>query len=126
MALGRQPTERRREAARKSRFSSLIASPFDMGTVGATNPSPNALVLPSAGVIGISFSTGVTAGQVTIETGSGRSLGTPDLAADVIHRLGFFEPGVALTVTGAIAGTATLHYLDDWRRSAAIATGVFT
>jgi len=118
--------ERQLEAVRKSRFKSLIDTPASLGTVAAGNQSPNSVALPASGVIGISFSAPVAAGQLTAETSTGRSLGTPALAANTIHRMGYFEPGVTFKATSAIAGTVTLHYLDEWRRSNAIATGVFS
>jgi hypothetical protein len=117
--------ERNRDLNRGRRFASLVSSPFDLGTVAGGNPSPNPFSMPVAANIGISFSGTVTAGDISISASS-RTLGTPDLAADEIHRLGFFEAGVSIIPTGANAGTVTLHYFDQWFRPSAIATGVFS
>lgn len=117
--------ERNRDLNRGRRFASLVSSPFDLGSVAGGNPSPNAFSMPAAANIGISFSGAVTAGDIIIAVGS-RTLGTPDLSADQIHRLGFFETGVQLIPTCANAGTVTLHYLDQWFRPSAVATGEFS
>lgn len=125
-ALAKIQRDRRVESARKTQFGSLIATPFDMGTVAATNPLTDDLVLPEAANIGISFDDAVTAGDLIITTSTGRTLGTPDLSADELWRIGFFERSVEILVESGIAGTVTLHYLDDRRVPFAIATGVFT
>ena len=114
--------ERRRDAA-KVQHATLQ---FDLGTVGAGGDLPESYTLAAAGDFAISFDAPVAAGEVTVATEVGRTLGTPALAADQIHRLGYFERARTLTVTSAIAGTATLYVLDNWRRPIVVATGVFT
>lgn len=117
--------ERNRSLRRGKKFTSLISSPFDLGTVAAGSPSPNPLVLPAASFVGISFSSGVTASELTVAVGL-RTIGTKALAADEIFRLGFFERAFSLVPTSDIAGTVTLYRFDQWFRASAIATGVFT
>lgn len=118
--------ERRRALSRERSFSAQVASPFALGSVAAGGDSPNPLVLLDSINIGVSFSAPVNAGQLTIDTNRGKTLGTPALVADQIHRLGFFEKNVALTPSCAVAGTVTIHILDDRRIPSAVATGVFT
>lgn len=118
--------ERRRSLSRERSFSAQVASPFALGSVGTGGDSPNPLVLLDSINIGVSFSAPVTAGQLTIDTNRGKTLGTPALAADEIHRLGFFEKNVTLTPSCAVAGTVTIHILDDRRIPSAVATGTFT
>lgn len=118
--------KRRRGAASKDKFASLIASPFALGTVVSASPLPNPLVLPASGFIGVSSSVVLTSGQLTIALSTGRSLGTTALAVDQIHRLGFAETAVTIIPTCAIAGVITLYYFDEWKNGYAIATGTFT
>lgn len=132
MALNRQAAislanqERRREAARKGRFASIISTPEDLGTVAAGNPASSSLTLPAGAYIGISIDSGCTAGQLEVATSTGRTLATPALAADEIHRLGFLERDVAITPESAVAGTVSIYYFDEWRVPYEIATGVFS
>jgi hypothetical protein len=117
---------RRKEASRKGRFLSLTETPFDMGTVAINNPSPNELVLPESGDIGVSFSVPVSLGQLIVSSNSGRTLGTPNLVADQVWRIGFFERAITMVAQSAVAGTVTIHFLDGHRKPFSIATGVFT
>lgn len=122
--------ERRASAQDVISFNTLIATPTNMGTVGATNPLTTPVVIPKNANIGVSFSVILTQGQVTIDTenpGSGtRTITVPALAADVVHNIGPITQLRTLTPTGAIAGTITIYVFDDWHRPTAIATGVFT
>lgn len=106
--------DRRIERNRKNKFQALITTP---GAIPVT--------LPDAGVIGISSSVSVSQGQLIATTSTGRTLGTPDLAANEVWRIGFYERGVEIDVTAAPAGTVRLHYLDDRRDAFVIATGTF-
>lgn len=106
--------DRRVERNRKNRFAGLIGTPASLP-----------LAIPEAGVIGVSSSVAVAQGQLIITTSTGRTLGTPDLAANEVWRIGFFERGVQINITAAPAGTARLHYLDDRRDAFVIATGTF-
>lgn len=106
--------DRRVERGRKDRFGALIQTP-------ASLPLP----LPEAGVIGVSSSVAVSQGQLIVTTSTGRTLGTPDLAANEVWRIGFLERGVEVDITAAPAGTARLHYLDDRRDAFVIAAGTF-
>lgn len=110
--------ERRRSAERYGSFAGLIASPHDIGA--------SAVALPSAGVIGVSASVSVTAGDLSIATTlSGRTIETPDLSADEIHLLGFLEQGDTLDVTFS-GGDVSLYVYEDWRDSFAVfAQGTF-
>lgn len=119
------PIKRRLHHLRKRYFSGYISSPFDLGSVAATGVLPNPFLMKAAGNIGISFSAGITAGQLTISRGS-RTIKTPNLVANQIHRLGFFETKFSLTPSCAIAGTVTIHYLDHYFKSSPVATGTFT
>lgn len=118
--------ERRRDLNRKRSFSGQVASPFALGSVASGGSSPNALSLLDSIEIGISFSASVTAGQLTVATNTGRTISTPALDANQIHRLGFIEKGVDLTPSCSVAGDVTIHILDQWRRPFIIATGTFT
>lgn len=106
--------DRRIESARKKRFDALIASPGSFP-----------LVLPEAGVIGVSCDAAVSQGELIVSTSTGRSIGTPDLEADQVWRLGFLERGVEVDISASPTGTVTLHYLDDRRKEFAVATGSF-
>lgn len=108
--------ERRLEASRKRSFLSFIDSPV--------NALPSGLVLPEAANIGVSFSSIIAAGNLTLTTQKGRALKTPALQAGVIHRLGFFEKGTTLVPSCTVSGTVSIYYLDDWRNPYLIATGV--
>jgi hypothetical protein len=126
-AINRTLVDRRRAAQRKVGFKSLITSPQVL-TGGIAPAISSALALPNGAYLGLSYSVAVTSGQLQANTNGGRTLGTPDLDADEIHRIGWFERGFSmdLEITAAVAGTATLHYLDEWRNSFPIATAVFT
>lgn len=108
-------------------YKTLIATPESL-TGGVAPATSSALTLPAGGFLGISYSVGVAAGELLANTAGGRILGTPALDADIIHRIGWFEKDVDidLEINAAIAGTATLHHLDEWRLPDAIATAVFT
>lgn len=118
--------ERRRALSRERSFSAQIASPFDLGSAAAAGDSPNPLVLLDSINVAVSFSAAITAGQLTIDTNRGKTLGTLALAADEIHRLGFFEKNVSLTPSCAIAGDVTIYILSDRRIPSVVATGTFT
>jgi len=118
--------ERRSSAQDHQSFDTDIASPANMGTVAATNPLTTAYDVPKDAQLGVSFSVGVSAGQLTVATNDSRTIGTPALAANQVHRLGNIRRALELTPTCAIAGTVTIHVFDDWFRPTAIATGVFT
>ncbi len=118
---------RRVEASRASRFSSLISSP-DVLAGGAAPAVSGALSLPASGFLAISFDVGINSGDLQMNTNTGRVLGTPNLLADVLHRIGWFEKDVEidLEVTGATPGVASLYYLNDWRQEFLIGTATFT
>lgn len=118
--------KRREAAARFGRFASLIATPETLTTAAAGNPLGSALTMPAASMISVSFSADLTAGQLTVDTNTSRTIGVPDLAADEIRLLGWFEKGVELTPDCAIAGTVTLYVLNEWTKPFSVATGVFT
>lgn len=125
--LGLTRQKRRRAEALKSRFAALIAAPQALAA-GIAPTTSAALTLPSEAFLGVSYSVPVTSGQLQLNTSTGRVLGTPDLAANEIHRIGFIERGVTVDVqlTAAVAGTATIHYLNGRRQPFAIATATFT
>ena len=123
--------ERRGAAQDAIAFDADIASPFDMGTEASILDTPVALTtdypIPKDGWIGVSFSAPVTAGELTIASNGGRTLGTPTLVADQIHRLGKFNRSLLLLPSGTnLVGTVTLHVFDEWFRPNAVATGVWT
>lgn len=107
---------RRRTADRVSKYAALIATPHDIGA--------SAVTLPAAGEIAVAADVSVTAGDISIATNTSRTLETPDLDADQLHRLGHFEKGVTLDVTFT-GGDVTLYILDDWKKATAFATGTF-
>ena len=115
--LSRIQRERRLEASRKKSFQSLMNSPV--------NVSSGVLTLPESGNIGVSFSAPVSQGQILLNSSTGRSVGTPDLAANEVWRIGFYEKGVQLDPAVSISGTLSIHYLDDRRVPHVIATGAF-
>lgn len=106
--------DRRVERSRKERFAGLIQTP-------ASLPLP----LPEAGVLGVSSSVSVSQGQLIVTTSTGRTIGTPNLAANEVWRIGFFERGVQINITAGPNGTARLHYLDDRREASIIAARNF-
>lgn len=118
--------ERRRAAVDLDGFAADIASPFDLGTVGAGSPLPNPYVIPANSRLAISFSVGLTATELTLATEVGRTLGTPALATDEIHKLQHLERARTLVPDAAIAGTISLYVLDEWSRETLVATGIFT
>jgi hypothetical protein len=105
---------RRVERARKDRFGAIIGTPASLP-----------LTLPEAGVIGVSSSAAVSQGQLIVTTSTGRTLGTPALAANQVWRIGFFERGVVMNITAGPNGTARFHYLDDRRDDSVIASRTF-
>ncbi len=118
--------ERRRAAADQDEFAADIASPFDLGTVGAGSPLPNPYVMPANARLAMSFSVDLTATELTLVTEVGRTLGTPALLADEIYKLQHLERARTLVPDADIAGTISLFVLDEWSRETLIATGVFT
>ena len=118
--------ERLRNARRIDKAQALIDSPHDLGTVAAGNPSSSPLTLPYDAEYGISFSAGITSGELTVATEPSRSLGTPDLAADQVRKLGFFHKDRTFTPASDVAGDVTLYIFDNWSRPKAIATGTFS
>ncbi len=124
-ALRAARLRRRRYAQDATALTGLRTSPATL--TGAVAPgTSSALSLPANTRVGISFSIGITAGQLTVDTETSRNLGTPALVADEIYRLDWLERGVDVTITSAVAGTATLYAFDEWMRSYPIATVVFT
>lgn len=115
--MARIQRERRLEASRKKSFQPLMTSPTDVSSVGLT--------LPESGNIGVSYSVPISQGQLLLNSSNGRSVGTPDLAANQVWRIGFYEKGVVLNPAQTPAGTLTIHYLDDRRVPHVIATGDF-
>jgi len=81
--------------------------------------------MPANARIAVSFSTGISAGDLTLAAGLA-TFGTPDLAADQVYRLSYVERAESVVPTCAVAGTVTLYVLNEWMLSDAIATGVFT
>ena len=117
----------RSERLEKGRFKLLIETP-EVLAGGASPIESGALVLPYSCILGVSFSTIITSGQLAVNTSTGRILGTIGLAADTIQRLGYFERGVSITIepTVSLPGVASLHYLDQWKIPFVIATATFT
>ena len=119
--------KRRKESARKSVYQTLIGTPEIL--VGGASPVASSFVkLPAAGYLAISHSVAVTAGELVSNTSRGKILGTVNLNASELHRIGWFERDVDinLELTSAVPGTATLYYLDAWRRPYQIASAIFT
>lgn len=118
---------RRREAQRSVAFKGLIASPQVL-TGGLAPATSSTLALPQTGHVGVSYSVPITSGQLLVNVNNGRALGTPNLAANQIFRVGWLERGLLIDVelTAAVAGTATLYYMNEWKKPSAIATAVFT
>lgn len=125
-ALGVIQNRKRKEATTKSRFKSLISSVFALGTVARNNYSTNALALPASGNIGISCSVAISQGELLAQTSTGKIVGTPDLAADQVHHIGYFEKGVTIKIKSAKAGTGRISFLDERREANTIASGTFT
>lgn len=117
--------ERKRDLRREGRFASFVASPFDLGDQAAMSPATNPFTVPASASLAISFSDSVTSGDVEIAVG-GRTIQTPDLAADQIFKIGYFEQDFTLTPTANIAGTMTLYLLDQWNKATAIAEGTWS
>lgn len=117
--------KRNKEARSHNFFDGDVASPFDLGSVGAASPSPNPYNVLGRMRLGISFSVPITGGQLTLDSNS-REYATPSLGADEIHRLDVFPVGRDIIPTCAIAGTVTLFVFDQWMNSQEIANGIFT
>lgn len=117
--------KRRRALQNEHFYRADIASPFDLGTIGAGNPLPNAYVVPAGARLAVSFSVGVTAVQLTVDIGA-NTIGTRALLADEIQRLVHAELNEDVVPTCGIAGTVTLYRLSEWQLPIAIASGVFT
>lgn len=119
--------KRRKVAARVQAFSTLIASPSVL-TGGVAPATSSTLAMPANALLAVSYSVGITSGQLVVNVNTGKTMGVPDLAADEIRELGYVEAGqlVDIELTAAVAGTATLYVLNDWRIPSSIATVVFT
>lgn len=119
--------KRRKAAARVQAFSALIASPSVL-TGGVAPAISSTLAMPANVLLAVSYSVGITSGQLVVNVNTGKTMGVPDLAADEIRELGYVEAGqlVDIELTAAVAGTATLYVLNDWRIPSSIATVVFT
>ena len=117
---------RRRRSAQDVRlFQALIASPLDLGTVGAGNPLPNALDLPANGNLGVSVDAITSTGDLVVNVGD-RQIGISGGAADTVFRLGYGERAESVEVDlggGAPSGDVSLYVLDEWFRPFVIATG---
>ena len=107
------------------RFTSDIASPVNLGSVLVGNPTSLGYLLPANCQMGISFSAIAVAGDITVAKGS-ETLGTPNLAANEIHRLGYFGKNQILIPSSGIAGTVTVYVFNDRFVGFPIATGVFS
>lgn len=117
--------KRRKIAQNMTSFQGDITSPFDLGSIAATNPLPNPYVNKAGLRLGISCSVNLTSGQLTLESGS-RTITVPALDADVIHRLEVFPVGRQIIPTCAIAGDIKLYVLNQWLLPFEIANGTFT
>tara|TARA_R110000772_G_scaffold30806_10_gene76514 strand:+ start:3304 stop:3699 length:396 start_codon:yes stop_codon:yes gene_type:complete len=119
--------KRRKAAAAKSLFQALIDAPEAL-TGGVAPTTGTALALPASAPLAVSYSAAIAAGVLVLNTAGGRVLGTPALGIDELHRVGYLDRGleVHFETLSASPGTATLWFLDSWRRPFAIATTVFT
>ena len=120
--------KRNREQRLVNAFSSLIASPFDLGSALAGNALPNSFALPMHGRIGVSLDVASVTGDITIDIGS-RTLGIAGGAANKVFNIGFFLRANTVTVNrgaSAPAGNVSVYVFDEWMRPSVIATGVFT
>ena len=108
-------------------YSGLVAAPQAL-TGGAAPTTSSTLTLPTGARLGVAYSVGVSAGQLQAGSSTGRTMGTPALAAGEIHEIGYFGQDVAmdLEITAAVAGTATLYQYDSLGEPRAIATAIFT
>lgn len=109
--------ERRRERQDLSAYQFLIATPIDVAS--------DSIVLPANGEIGVSFSTPVAAGDLTVTVGS-RNLENPALDADVVHKLGYFERGRELSFVWSGDPATITVYVIDLDRKFEIGTGALT
>lgn len=99
MSLGYYNRKRNKTLRDEKKFSSLIASPFDLGTETEEGLTLNSFSMPANGKLGISFSESIGSAQLYIDV-SGRIVRAPALAADEIYPLGFFERGK--TISGGL------------------------
>ena len=118
--------ERRRESENFGRFAALIASPEDLGSASAGVALETTLTLPGAGWIGVGTSAGIEAGDITVETATGRTIQTLALEEDGFYRIGYFEKGTVLTFTVDVADDLTVYVYDTFGKPIEIATGIIT
>lgn len=115
--------ERRKERQNETAYAALIATPEDLGSVGAGNDLDPFVILANA-EIAYSFSVAIDAEEVVFDV-SGRIFESPALDADQIQKLGWLEKSKTIVCTGAGAGDLTL-YLVVKDRFIPIATGEFS
>lgn len=109
-------------------FSSLVSSPFDLGTAAAGNALPETFNLPGTARLGVSLDAVTETGDITISIGS-RSYGIAGGAADKVFKLDVGIRAREIEVSrgsGAPAGDVKLYVLDEWQRPYVIAEGVFS
>lgn len=111
----------------KDKFKLLITTPSVL-TGGVSPVISTVITLPAGGFFAVSYSVEVSSGDLLVNSNRGYVMNTIDLATDELHRIGWFEKDedLNLEITVNLPGTATLHYLDTWRRPYPIATATFT
>jgi hypothetical protein len=109
-------------------FSSLVNSPFDLGSASAGNALGNTFNLPGTARLGVSIDAVTAAGDITVSVG-GRVFGIAGGAADRVFRLDVGIRGREVELSrgvGAPAGNVKLYVLDEWQRPYVVAEGVFS
>lgn len=110
MRVNSSLVRRHKEREQFARFKLLIKTPVSLGS----------LQLPAGAILGVSCSEEVSTGDISVSV-QGRTIYTPDLAADQIHSLSYLEAGTVVTPT-AISGTLSLWVLDGFRKPFLIGT----
>jgi hypothetical protein len=122
-ALLKKNRERRNEAA----FSALIEEPGDVSS---------GLVMPANGILAISASVAsvgdyyneeeeeMVPGEIQIDV-SGRAIGLPDLDADQIRKIGYFEKGKTITVSTSLAADVNLYLVRQNGTLSPIGAGTY-
>lgn len=114
---GKHVINRREYAQSFTKFKSLIASPETLAD-GST------LTLLAGVRLAVSCSVAVTAGNLHVVTGDGRTIKTPNLAAGQIFFLPFLERANTVKIVNLGTGTSSFYVLDEWNRAKKITNAI--
>lgn len=107
----------------------LVGTPHAFDGLAADGSTSTNFNLPANGVLALSHSVAVSAGNITINVGDRRTFESGDLESDEVQQGIWGEEGQKVSITrdgASIAGTFTLYLVDSFGKNTAIATCTFS